>query len=124
MKRTVNYLAVSVVVFTMSVQSASALTTESRTLSTYNENYCKWVSHLEHQTDVFRSSSVEKQGDYVDVVLFQKKDAMGNGTKFRFHLNGGKFDNLEIVGDTYKGWTNEELSHHKNSESAENPRND
>lgn len=115
MKQTFNFLAVVLVIFTMSIQSVFALTTELRTVSTCNENCCMWVNHLDYQTNnVFQSSSIEIHGDYVDVIPFQKKDAMGNETKFRLHLNGGKFDNIEIVGGTYHGWTNEELSHYKN----------
>lgn len=103
MKRTINFLAVVLVILTMSIQSAFALTPQSRMggfFSSQNDKAYKWVSKLAHPSNIYSYGCCEAYGDYVNVTVYSKK----HETKIKFHLRGTKFDRFEVLSDTDNKW--------------------
>ncbi|MCR4614347.1 MAG: hypothetical protein K5778_10175 [Bacteroidaceae bacterium] len=106
MKTLRNILAVTLLLFTVSVQFASAQSMES--FFRYNNNQAyKVILYLAHPGNTFTSGSVEVDGNYVKVKIFSEDDNYTNIKLIvRLHKQGIGFDSIELISDNddYPAW--------------------
>ena len=100
MKTMMKYLAVVIVLFTMSIQPIEAQSRLNRFFAYVDCSAYYWVSKLAHPTNEFRSGYCDDYGDYVDVTVCSKVHT----TKIRFYKNSSCFYRLEVLSDTDNFW--------------------
>lgn len=102
MKTFKKFFAVTLLLFTATVQFANAQSLESqmRSFFSYKNNMAyKLVSKLAHPMNTFRTGNCEMYGNYVYVTINATEKSDNYTIKLKIRKNGPAFDSIEVLED-------------------------